>query len=107
MKTIICRNIIGVTKEGLTLESAKEKIYISFEDCAKNFFLEHGDEYQKCVATRDVTTLSFTFYTTPKTNVVFKSSFIKNLFVGKSAVHKFLDLQKAIVEVGYTSYDLS
>lgn len=31
----------------------------------------------------------------------------KDLIAGKSAVSKFFDLQKAIVEVGYTSYDLS
>lgn len=59
------------------------------------------------MATRDITTLSFTFYTQPKTNLVFKRSFLKDLIAGKSAVSKFFDLQKAIVEVGYTSYDLS
>lgn len=107
MNNIICHNVIDVTKEGITLKSAGEKIYIDFDDCVKNFSLEKGNEFCKCVATRDITTLSFVFYTQPKTNVVFKRSFFKDLIAGKSAASKFLDMQKAIVEVGYTTYDLS
>ena len=106
MNNIICHNVIDVTKEGITLESAGEKIYIDFDDCVKNFSLEKG-KVCKCVATRDITTLSFVFYTQPKTNVVFKKNFFKDLIMGKSAVSKFLDMQKGIVEAGYTSYDLS
>lgn len=106
MNNVICHKVIGVTKEGITLESDGEKIYIDFDDCVKNFSLEKG-KVCKCVATRDITTLSFTFYTHPKTNVVFKRNFFKELIAGKSATSKFLDMQKAIVEAGYTSYDLS
>lgn len=107
MNNIICHNVIDVTKEGITIESAREKIYINFDDCVKKFSLEKGKEFCNCVATRDITTLSFTFYTQPKTNVVFKRNLFKDLIAGKSAVSKFFDMQKAIVEVGYTSYDLS
>ena len=106
MYNIICHNVIDVTKEGITLESGREKIYINFDDCIKNFSLEKGKEFCKCVATRDITTLSFTFYTQPKTNVVFKRSF-KDLITGKTAKSKFFAMQKAIAKVGYTSYDLS
>ena len=106
MNNVICHKVIDVTKEGITLESDGEKIYIDFDDCVKNFSLEKG-KVCKCVATRDITTLSFTFYSQPKTNVVFKRNFFKELMAGKSAASKFLDLQKAIVEAGYTSYDLS
>ncbi len=38
---------------------------------------------------------------------VSERNFFKELIAGKSATSKFLDLQKAIVEAGYTSYDLS
>ena len=107
MNNIICRNVIDVTKEGIRLKSTKEDIYICFDDCVKNFSSENGKEFCKCVATRDITALSFTFYTQPKTTLVFKKSFLKDLIAGKSAVSKFFDLQKAIVEAGYTSYDLS
>ena len=106
MNNVICNKVIDVTKEGITLESDVEKIYIDFNDCVKNFSLEKG-KVSRCVATRDITTLSFTFYTQPKTNVVFKKNFFKELIVGKSAISKFLDMQKAIVEAGYTIYDLS
>lgn len=107
MNNIICDNVIDITRKGMTIESAKEKLYINFDDCARNFSLEKGKEFCKCVATRDVTTLSFTFYTQPKTNIVFKRNFLKELITGKSAVSKFFDMQKAIIAVGYTSYDLS
>lgn len=107
MNSIICHNLIDLTKEGMTLESGNKKIYISFDDCVKNFSLEEGKEFCKCVGTRDITTLTFTLYTQPKTSVVFKRSFLKDLIAGESAVSKFLKMQKAIVDAGYTSYDLS
>lgn len=107
MNNLICRNVINVTKEGLILDAQKERVYICFDECTKNFSLEKNNEPSKCVATRDITTLSFTFYTQPKTKVVFKKHFLKDLVMGKSAVNKFLNLQKAIVEAGYTSFDLS
>lgn len=106
MNNVICHKVIDVTKEGITLESDGEKLFIDFDNCVKNFSLEKG-KFCKCVATRDITTLSFTFYTQPKTNVVFKRNFFKELIAGKSATSKFFDMQQAIVEAGYTSYDLS
>lgn len=107
MNNIICHNVFSVTEDGIILEFQKNKIHIHFEDCAKNYAAESNAEFSKCVATRDITKLSFTFYTRPKTKLVFKKCFLKNLVGGKSAVSKFLDLQKSIVEAGYTSYDLS
>ncbi|MCI8332873.1 MAG: hypothetical protein HFE78_08630 [Clostridiales bacterium] len=37
----------------------------------------------------------------------FKKSYLRNLFSGKSAVKKFLDLQKSMNQYGFTSYDLT
>lgn len=105
MNNIIVRKVIDITKDGLTLESTRGKIYIDFNDCVNNFFLEKGGN-GKCVATRNITTLSFVFYTHPKTYVIFKRRVFKDIIRG-SATKAFLYLQKAIVEVGYTSYDLS
>lgn len=107
MNEIVCHRIIDVNKDGITLKSAGKEIYISFNDCLKNYHLEKGKKQSKCVATRDITTLSFTFYTQPKTTVVFKNNLFKKLTTGKSAKNKFFDLQKAINETGYSSYDLS
>lgn len=106
MNNIICHKVIAVTKKGAELESDGKKIYIDFDCCAKNFSLEKG-QVCKCVATRDAAKLAFTFYTCPQTTLIFKRSFLKDLIAGKSATRKFLDMQKAIVEAGYTSYDLS
>lgn len=106
MNNIICRKVIDVTKKGITLESTDKEIHINFDDCVKNCALEKGKS-RNCVATRNITELSFTFYTSPKTHIIFKRSFFKDLIDGKSATGKFLDMQKAIVEAGYTSYDLS
>lgn len=106
MNHIICHKIIAVTKKGIMLDFAGGEIFIDFDDCAKNCSLETGKDC-KCVATRDITKLSFTFYTHPKTDVIFKKSFLKDIFACKSATNKFLDLQKIIVEAGYTSFDLS
>lgn len=107
MKNMICHNVISVTRDGITLESAGAKIFVNFDDCVKNYSLETGKKFSKCVATRDISTLTFTFYTHPKINLVFKRNFFKDIFVKKSAVRKFFDIQKSIVEVGYTSLDLS
>ena len=106
MNNVIFYKVIDATKEGITLESDIKRIYIDFNDCAKNYSLEKGKKCN-CVADRDITSLSFTFYTNPKTNVVFKIKKTKKLVSGKSSIRAFLDMQKAIVEAGYTSYDLS
>ena len=106
-KSIVCDAILDITSSGLTLKYKNRNIFICFDECAKNYANEKSLEMSKCVATRDITKLTFTFYTHPKIKVVFKKHFIKDLFSRKTAVSKFLELQKAIVEAGYTSYDLS
>lgn len=107
MNSIICYKVSDITKDGIILEFKKNKIHINFDDCAKNFSTENNIECSKCVATRDITKLSFTFYTYPKTKLVFKKYSLSNIIGGESAISKFLNLQKAIVEAGYTSYDFS
>lgn len=107
MKEIICYDVIKIDKEGITLDNHSTNIRVLFNDCAKNYANENSLDKSKCVATRDISTLTFCFYTVPKIKVVFKKHLIKDLFFGKSAVNKFLDLQNAICQTGYTSYDLS
>ena len=107
MKEIICYDVIRIDKEGITLDNHSTNIRILFDDCAQNYANENSLKKSKCVATRDVSTLTFSFYTIPRTKIVFKKHLIKDLFAGKSAVNKFFNLQKAISQLGYTSYDLS
>ena len=110
MNEIICfeiENTSEINRSGITVKNGKTDIKICFDECAKNFDKENSLENSRCVATRDITKLTFTFYTQPKIRVVFKKHFFKDLVSGKSAVSKFLELQKAINKCGYTSYDLS
>lgn len=107
MNSIICDKVIAVNEEGLVLQSKKELISISFADCASNQAIENSSRISTCVAIRDITRLSFTFSSQPKTIVVFKKSFFMYLLTGKSAVRRFIELQNAIIEAGYTSYDIS
>lgn len=107
MNKAIRANIVSINGSEITIKNEKTDIKIRFEECAKNYADENSLKNSKCVATRDITKLTFTFYTSPKIDVVFKRRFFKDLFSGKSAVRKFLNLQKAINQCGYTSYDLS
>lgn len=107
MNDIICSEIVNINSTGITLKHKTANIFVSFEECAKNYANQNFLETSKCVAVRDITNLTFTFYTNPKVKMVFKKSFFKNLFSGKSAVRRFLDLQKSIRNFGFTSYDLS
>lgn len=106
MNNMICRKVIEVTPNGVTLESVGKQVYIDFAQCAKNFSTENG-KVCKCVAARDITKLSFTFYTNPKTGIVFRRSHLAKLIQGKSAADAFLEMLKAILDAGYTTYDLS
>lgn len=107
MNSTICQKVSSITETELILETKQGKIRIPFAECAKNCAMERGKAVSKCVANRDITTLSFVFYTIPKTKVIFRASVAEKIFGNKSAIRKFLDLQKAIIEAGYTSYDLS
>lgn len=107
MGDIICFKIVDINYSGITVKCGGTNIKIYFDECAKNYADENFLEAGKCITTRDITKLTFTFYTHPKIKVVFKKHFFKDLFSGRSAVSKFLELQKAINKYGYTSYDLS
>ena len=100
-------NIVSIDSTGITVKNGEADVVINFEECAKNYAKENSLENSRCVATRDITKLTFTFYTQPKIRVVFKKHFFKDLVSGKSAVSKFLELEKSINKCGYTSYDLS
>ena len=107
MNPIICGKVKAVNEDGIVLQSKKELISISFADCASNYAIETSSQISTCVAIRDITRLSFTFFSQPKTIVAFKKSIFMYVLTGKSAVSRFIELQNAIIEAGYTSYDMS
>ena len=90
-------SIIHITNEGITYsDEFDRKHFISFEDCAMN------GPTASCVAERDVTKWYFKFYSS---SVSIKFVF-RSLFVFKKR-KRFEALRQAIIDSGYTSYDLS
>ena len=107
MEEIVCGSVICIDKQGILAKQKSESVFISFEECAQNFALENGFEKSRCVAVRCVEERSFTFYTSPKVKIIFKRNFLKDLLPNKSALHQFHNLQRAIQQMGFSTYDLS
>ena len=98
-------NIVDINEYGIAVDSFR---FINFKECAYNFKQIEGGS-GKCVGERDITDLSFSFYTSPKPIVI---KFIKNrrfaeFFTREKAVSRFHKLQEQIVKYGYTTRDLS
>ena len=96
-----------ITPRGIVLSDGASERFIDFDECAKNFAAENSLGSSRCVATRDITGLTFIFFTKPKAEISFKTHMIKRLFTGRSASKEFDELRKAIIRNGYTTYDLS
>lgn len=99
-------SIVHITNEGITYsDEFDRKHFISYEDCAKN------GPTATCVAERDITKWYFKFYS-PNVSIkfVFRSPFVfkkgKRFLVGRKR-KRFEALSQAILDSGYTSYDLS
>ena len=107
MNDAVCFKVLDINKDGITLKHKSEILFIRFDECAKNYAEEKVLTTKNCVATRDVTKLTFTFYSNPKVQIVFKKNFFKDLFSKKSAINNFFELQKNISRYGYTTFDLS
>ena len=107
MNEIVFSELVSVDQFGIKVKNKKTEVCITFEECAKNYANEKLVEESKYVATRDITRLTFTFYTFPKIKLIFRKHFFKDVLGGKTATGKFMDLQNEINRYGYTSYDLS
>ena len=97
--------IIDISKEGISLKSFG---FINFKECAYNFKQIEGGS-GKCVGEREITDLSFTFYTSPKPimiKFIERNKFIE--FIAKeNTISRFNKLQKQIIKFGYTTRDIS
>ncbi len=97
--------IAGISKEGISLISFG---FINFKECAYNFKQTEGGS-GTCVGEREITDLSFTFYTSPKPimiKFIEKNKFIE--FIAKeNTVSRFHKLQKQMIKFGYTTRDIS
>ena len=100
--------VVSINKRGVVVKNKDSQAKIDFEECSKNYANENSLEVSKCVATRDITTLTFTFYSNPKVVLMFqKRRSLLNIFTEKSAIKQFLELQNLINRYGYSTYDLS
>ena len=65
MNDIICFEIVEINSTGLTLKHENGNVFVNFAECAKNYAREKSLETSRCIATRDIIRLTFTFYTDP------------------------------------------
>lgn len=98
-------DIMGISKEGISLNSFR---FVNFRECAYNFKQTEGGS-GKCIGDREITDLSFTFYTSPKPimiKFIEKNKFIE--FISKeNTIFRFHKLQKQISEYGFNTRDIS
>lgn len=103
MNQIIYSKIASIDRRGMVIKHKEGEIYIDFKECTRNYAHKNNFIKSKCVAKRDITKHEIIFFTEPYTVVKFKNKFI----IGKSATREFIELQKAIINYGYSSFDLS
>lgn len=98
-------DICGVGVDGISLKSFD---FINFRECAYNFRQTEGGN-GNCVGERDITDLSFTFYTSPKPIMIkfLEKNKIHELLSKNNTQKRFMNFQKQIIDLGYTTRDLS
>lgn len=99
------KDITKITDTGIVF---KDGTGLSFEECTASWNASHGLEQgiSKCIGERNIadTTPYFLFYTEDKIKVVFER---QSFFNAGKYKKEFLALQKAIIDKGYSTYDLS
>lgn len=99
------KKVISMTHDRLVLGCKEKTVSISFAECIQNYANEMGSQSQG-IGTRNITELKFTFYTNPKTVIVWKRPrFVP--FWRVRARKQFIQLQKAMKLLGYRTFDLS
>ena len=98
-------DITGISNAGISLVTGS---FIDFTECACNYKLAKGGS-GNCVGDRDITNLSFTFYTSPKPVTIRFAD--KNKLIGwiskNNARHRFVKFKKQLADFGYSTFDCS
>lgn len=96
-------DISGVSENGISFADGR---FIDFRECAYRYYKKNGGG-GKCVGERNVTELSFIFYTAPLPTQVFFPAVNpkRRLFRLSSAYKRFYKLQNEICAYGYTTFD--
>ena len=107
-------NIIAINQSNSTIivRDGKDFHTIDLDICADNFKDEHGDSNGMCVGDRNAEEKYFCLNTSGiKIMIYFKRFYVCNLFGNKilfgNRLHRFHQLQKALTQLGYRTYDLT
>ena len=107
-------NIIAINQSDSTIvvRDGKDVHTIELKICSDNFKKEHGDSNGMCVGDRNAEGKYFCLNTSGiNTMIYFKRLYICNLSGKKilfgNRIQRFHQLQKAITQLGYRTYDLT
>ena len=107
-------NIIAINQSDSTIvvRDGKDVHTIELKICSDNFKKEHGDSNGMCVGYRKAEVKYFCLNTSCiQTMIYFKRLYICNLSGKKilfgNRIQRFHQLQKAITQLGYRTYDLT
>ncbi|MBO5023541.1 MAG: hypothetical protein J6D11_04460 [Clostridia bacterium] len=117
----VCDHNIIAINQGLGENESKEIIYkdkknqrhiIDLDVCCTNFKNQYGTANGNCVGDRNITQGYFLFSTSGiETKISFKRTYVFNLFGNKilfgNKAQRFMQFEKIISKLGYTTYDLS
>lgn len=104
MKTKSITNIVKIDEQGIVFS---DNTTIRFSECVYIFLGKYPESKSKCIAKRNITAKPpyFEFYTNPiHLKVIFDYRGVFAKFKNEKA---FLKLQKQILNLGFTTYDLS
>ena len=114
LKKVYDHNIIAINQSNSTIvvRDGKGVHTIDLNSCAASFKNEHGNSDGTCVGDRNAKGKYFCLNTSGiATMIYFKRLYICNPFGKKllfgSRMQRFHQLQKAITELGYRTYDLT
>lgn len=114
MPKVLDHDIIAINSSDATIIVRREKTYytIDLHTCAENYKKEYGTTNGTCVGDRNITGKYFCLNTSGmETMIYFKKIYVCNLFGKKifkgTRSQRFHQLQKALVQLGYTTYDLT
>ena len=86
-------------EHGIWLKIHGKQSLLRFKDCCAI--------RSKSVGSRNITQMYLIFSSEPPIKIVFQRGFLAYLRTGKTAVQRFHALERFILRMGYTTYDLS
>ena len=95
------------TEKGIGLCSKETKSFLLLRSCVALANSQHANNTNNCVGSRDITNLSFTFYSSPPVQIIFTKGIPSYILTGKTAIQRFHLMEKKLNSFGYHTRDLS